>query len=44
LEGVGNGGGHRGMAGGFIHINRVQELGKDMDENIRKRFMKHIEL
>ena len=44
LEGVGNGGGHRGMAGGFIHKNRIQELGKDMDENIRKRFMKHIEL
>ena len=44
LEGVGNGGGHRGMAGGFIHSSHISDLGKDMDESIRKRFMENIEL
>ncbi len=44
LEGIGNGGGHRGMAGGFIQKSRISELGEDMDESIRKCFMKNIEL
>ena len=39
LEGVGNGGGHKGMAGGFIHKNRFSELGADMDESICARFL-----
>ena len=44
LSGVGNGGGHKGMAGGFIHHSHMSELGDSMDENIRKRFMQNIEL
>ncbi|MBQ8527062.1 MAG: DHH family phosphoesterase [Lachnospiraceae bacterium] len=44
LDGIGNGGGHKGMAGGFIHKNNFPALGEDLDENIRKRFMMNIEL
>lgn len=40
LEGVGNGGGHKGMAGGFIHKSHFSELGVDMDESIRSRFLR----
>ena len=39
LEGVGNGGGHKGMAGGFIHKNIFSQLGRDMDESIHARFL-----
>jgi len=44
LGGIGDGGGHKGMAGGFVHKSSFSDLGNNMDENIRKRFMKHIEL
>ena len=44
LAGVGNGGGHKGMAGGFIHKSSFAQLGEDLDGDIRGRFMKNIEL
>lgn len=39
LEGVGNGGGHKEMAGGFIPIENVPLLGDNPDEEIEKNFM-----
>lgn len=44
LEGVGNGGGHKGMAGGFIHESHFSELGENMDDSIQKRFMNNINI
>lgn len=42
LDGVGNGGGHIGMAGGFIQKDNISELGEDIDDNIRTRFMRQV--
>ncbi len=42
LEGIGNGGGHKGMAGGFIRKDNFSQLGDDMDASIQKRFMQAI--
>ena len=44
LKGVGNGGGHKGMAGGFIPKGAIPELGENMDENIHMRFLKQKEI
>ncbi len=38
LSGVGSGGGHKGMAGGFIQANKLSMLGNDADIDIIKRF------
>lgn len=40
LDGIGNGGGHKGMAGGFIPIDSISNLGEDIDESIRTRFLR----
>lgn len=42
LEGVGNGGGHASMAGGFIDEEGVKKLGNYPDERIRELFIKEI--
>lgn len=44
LKGVGDGGGHKGMAGGFIPKDAVSKLGNEMDENIQVRFLKQKEI
>lgn len=44
LSGVGDGGGHKGMAGGFIRKENCAKLGDDMDVSIRKLFMEYIDL
>ena len=43
LNGIGNGGGHMEMAGGFIPLEKVEALGKDIDFSIEQRFLKHIQ-
>lgn len=42
LEGVGNGGGHFTMAGGYIPGKSLDKLGIDIDYDIRERFIKAI--
>ncbi len=42
LEGVGNGGGHFTMAGGYIPSENLEKLGIDVDYAIRERFIKVI--
>ncbi|MBR5360982.1 MAG: DHH family phosphoesterase, partial [Lachnospiraceae bacterium] len=42
LEGIGTGGGHAFMAGGFIPIDSVTTLGNNPDEVITERFMQTI--
>lgn len=42
LEGIGNGGGHKGMAGGFIHESKYALLGEHMDAEIERRFLQAI--
>ena len=44
LSGIGNGGGHKGMAGGFIHSSKWGQLGDDMDKEIESRFMQSIKI
>ncbi|MCR5427098.1 MAG: DHH family phosphoesterase [Lachnospiraceae bacterium] len=39
LDGVGNGGGHAFMAGGFVPSERLAELGPDPDGVLRDRFL-----
>lgn len=39
LEGIGNGGGHASMAGGFIPKENYEKLGNFVDDNIRDRFI-----
>ena len=43
LNGIGNGGGHMEMAGGFIPIEKVKELGENFDFSIEQRFLKYIQ-
>ena len=42
LEGIGNGGGHQYMAGGFIPTEGVLSLGNNPDEALIERFLKVI--
>lgn len=42
LDGVGDGGGHKAMAGGIIPIDKINLLGASPDEAIRERFLKEI--
>ena len=42
LEGIGNGGGHPYMAGGFIPTEGVKALGNNPDEALIERFLKVI--
>lgn len=44
LSGIGTGGGHAFMAGGFIPKEKVKELGEYPDDAIRERFYKSMEL
>jgi nanoRNase/pAp phosphatase (c-di-AMP/oligoRNAs hydrolase) len=39
LAGIGNGGGHKAMAGGFIPAEKIAALGKDTDKEIERRFL-----
>lgn len=39
LDGIGNGGGHLQMAGGFVPIDEIKKLGKYPKNAIRKRFL-----
>ena len=39
LEGIGSGGGHAGMGGGFISKDRVSELGNYPEERLRDLFL-----
>lgn len=42
LEGCGNGGGHKAMAGGYIPLDSVHLLGEDAGYQIESRFMKQM--
>ncbi len=42
LDGVGSGGGHFTMAGGYIPCDKLEKLGVDVDYAIRERFIKII--
>ena len=42
LDGIGSGGGHKEMAGGFIPVENVPMLGNDTDYVIEQRFLKHL--
>lgn len=44
LKGVGNGGGHKAMAGGFIPAENIPLLGTDIDYEIEKRFLEKINI
>lgn len=44
LKKIGKGGGHREMAGGFIPLENVDELGEDIDLAIEKRFFGQIKI
>ena len=39
LDGIGNGGGHAFMAGGFVKSDRIAEIGPDPDAVLLNRFM-----
>lgn len=39
LEGIGNGGGHASMGGGFISKDRLPELGRYPEDYIRNLFL-----
>ena len=43
MEGIGNGGGHAGMAGGLISKEEAEKLGVHIDLTIRERFIKVFE-
>lgn len=43
LEGIGNGGGHVEMAGGFVKQSYVDSLGDSFDKEIRHRFLSAID-
>ena len=43
LEGLGNGGGHASMAGGFIPMERAEALGNYYEDAIREKFMAVLE-
>lgn len=42
LEGIGSGGGHAAMAGGFIDAQQVEKIGKGYDGKIKELFMNAI--
>ncbi len=42
LEGIGSGGGHAAMAGGFIDAKQVENIGKGYDGKIKELFMNAI--
>lgn len=42
LAGIGNGGGHTSMAGGFINAEDVKKLGNYPDDRIRELFIKEL--
>ena len=44
LDGIGKGGGHREMAGGFIPLENVKELGEDIDLAIEQLFFTQIKI
>ena len=39
LDGIGSGGGHAVMAGGFIGYNELNEIGESYDEKLKELFM-----
>ena len=43
MEGIGNGGGHAGMAGGLISKEEAEKIGVHIDLTIRERFIKVFE-
>ena len=43
LDGIGNGGGHMEMAGGFVPSESVKDLGEEIDFAIEQRFLKHVQ-
>lgn len=44
LEGIGNGGGHKTMAGGFVPTAGMEVLGVDFDGALKHRFVHKIEM
>ena len=43
MEGIGNGGGHAGMAGGLISKEEAEKIGVHIDLTIRERFIRVFE-
>ena len=43
LTDIGSGGGHKGMAGGYIPSEKAALLGTDLHGEIEKRFLREIE-
>lgn len=39
LKGIGSGGGHAAMAGGFIEVEQLDKIGRDYDRKIKELFM-----
>lgn len=44
LGGVGSGGGHFSMAGGFVQTSDIEKLGTDMHKEIETRFVKAVKI
>lgn len=42
LSGIGSGGGHAAMAGGFVSQERIKQIGRDYDDKIKQIFMETI--
>ena len=42
LDGIGSGGGHAAMAGGFVSHEALNKIGRDYDRKLKELFMKTI--
>ena len=42
LDGIGSGGGHAAMAGGFVSHEALNKIGRDYDRHLKELFMKTI--